>query len=269
MSIPRDSLPRALIVQHESFMAILEGRLLCAPIKTPVGRVLDLGTGCGIWAAEFAAEHPEAEVIGIDNYPQPKIVAPANCQFKNQDAEQDWELGDAKFDVIHTRLVPLHAKEVRAVLRRCYEHLNPGGYIEMHETWPPCRTDEPPEAPEHRSKVIEWAKLRFEAVSKIGIDQDMPRQLPEILSDTGFVDVQTQDHKWPLGPWMEDVRMKYMGNLSLELLQLIVRSSTEGLLTEIGMEEYQIIELIEQVRKELGVGKIYTPVRIVWARKPE
>lgn len=29
-----------------------------------VGRVLDVGTGTGIWAMEFGEEHPESEVRG-------------------------------------------------------------------------------------------------------------------------------------------------------------------------------------------------------------
>jgi SAM-dependent methyltransferase len=204
MNFPRDSLPPSLILQHESFIKILEGRLLNAPVVEPIVRVLDIGTGCGIWAAEFATEHPTTEVIGIDVFPQPTIAAPRNCHFTIQDAEEDWKLGDAKFDIIHTRLVPFHAKEVPAVLRRCYEHLNPGGYIEMQESWPPCRTDEPPGAPEHNSKVIEWTKLRLEAASKIGIDQAITGRLPEALSEAGFVELQSHDYKWPVGPWMED-----------------------------------------------------------------
>lgn len=268
--IHRDSLPRGLVLQHEAFKRLLDGRLLNAPIVEPAGRVLDIGTGCGIWPAEFGRDHPTAEIIGIDIFPQPTIAAPRNCHFMSQDAEKSWEswIGDVKFDVIHTRLVPLHAKELGRVLLRCYEHLNPGGYIEMQESWPPCRTDEPPGAPEHASKVIEWMELRLEATSKLGIDQTIAGRLPKALSEAGFVGVQTQDYKWPIGPWMEDERLRDIGNIHLELLQLAMMGLSKELFAHLGMEEHQVTDLLDQVRKELGVGKIYTPVRVVWARKP-
>ena len=155
------------------------------------------------------------------------------------------------------------------MLRRCYEHLRPGGCIEMQDAWPPCRTDEPPGAPEHTSKVIEWTKLRFEAASNLGIDQAIAGQLPEALSEAGFVEVQTQDHKWPIGPWMREERMKDIGNVNLELLRLGIMGFSKELLAHLGMGERQVIDLVEQVKQELGIGKIYTPVRIVWARKPK
>lgn len=46
-------------------LLIMNGKLVKAPIENP-RRVLDLGTGTGIWATDFASEHPEAEVIGLD-----------------------------------------------------------------------------------------------------------------------------------------------------------------------------------------------------------
>jgi hypothetical protein len=173
------------------------------------------------------------------------------------------------FDIMHTRLVPFHVKEVPGVLRRCYEHLKPGGYIEMQELWPPLRTDEPPGAPEHASKVIEWTKLRLEAAAKIGIDQNIASQLPEALSEAGFVDVQVQDHKFPVGPWMEVQKMKDLGSTFLQLMQLSKMVSSKDLLSHLGMGEQQIIDLVEQANKELGVGKIYAMAQFVWARKAE
>jgi SAM-dependent methyltransferase len=264
-----DSLPRGLILQHEAFKKTLDGRLLNAPVAKPLGRVLDIGTGCGIWAAQFAEAHPSTEVIGVDNFPQPTIIAPANCRFVALDAEQDWrELGDTRFDVIHTRLVPFHANRVHEVLKRCYDHLNPGGWIEMQEAWPPCRTDEPIGAPEHESKVIEWTKLRLEAAAKLGIDQGIAGRLPGFLSEAGFVEVQVQDHKWPIGPWMEDEKLKDIGEINLELLQLAMMGLSKELLANLGMEEQEVVEFVERVRAELGLGKIYAPVRVMWARKP-
>lgn len=38
-----------------------------APLqKENIHRVLDLGTGTGMWAIDFAYENPQAEVLGID-----------------------------------------------------------------------------------------------------------------------------------------------------------------------------------------------------------
>jgi len=257
-----------LILQHETFRQILDGRLLNAPVAEPVGRVLDLGTGSGVWAAEFATEHPAAEVVGIDNYPQPVIAVPYNCRFMIQDAEQEWLVGDVEFDIIHARLVPFHAKVVPGVFRRCYEYLKPGGYIEIQYMLPPFSTDEPAGAPEHASKIIQWARLRKEAASKLGIEYSITNRLPEELSEAGFEDVQTLDLKLPIGPWMDDERMKDVGKIFLECLQLGKLDLSLELLSHLGMEERQIVDLVEQAGKELGVRKLYTMVRFVWGRKP-
>jgi methylase of polypeptide subunit release factors len=50
------------------FNLILGGELHIAPLKNPQ-RVLDVGTGTGIWALDFAEQYPSAEVIGVDLSP--------------------------------------------------------------------------------------------------------------------------------------------------------------------------------------------------------
>lgn len=57
-----------LDLQHHSFRVMLNGKLGLAPIKSP-NRVLDLATGTGIWAIEFAQENTESTVIGTDLSP--------------------------------------------------------------------------------------------------------------------------------------------------------------------------------------------------------
>lgn len=51
-------------MQHHICLITLGGRLGLAPPCQPdvkVNRVLDVGTGTGIWAIQFGDDHPEAE----------------------------------------------------------------------------------------------------------------------------------------------------------------------------------------------------------------
>lgn len=60
---------------HSQMMLLLDNNLYFAPINRPQ-RVLDIGTGTGIWAIDFADAHPESEVMGNDLSPiQPTYVA--------------------------------------------------------------------------------------------------------------------------------------------------------------------------------------------------
>jgi 2-polyprenyl-3-methyl-5-hydroxy-6-metoxy-1,4-benzoquinol methylase len=52
-------------LHHEMFLKLLDGRLHLAPIKNP-HRILDVGTGTGIWAIDMADKYSQAEVIGND-----------------------------------------------------------------------------------------------------------------------------------------------------------------------------------------------------------
>jgi tRNA G46 methylase TrmB len=62
----------ALDIIHHTSCLIMDGKLNFAPVKAP-RKVLDVGTGTGIWAMDFGDEFPEAEVIGTDISPiQPR-----------------------------------------------------------------------------------------------------------------------------------------------------------------------------------------------------
>jgi methylase of polypeptide subunit release factors len=62
---------------HHLFLMMLDGKLYMSPTVTPPERVLDLGTGTGIWALDYGDENPGSEVIGTDLSPiQPSWVPP-------------------------------------------------------------------------------------------------------------------------------------------------------------------------------------------------
>lgn len=65
-----------LDVTHEALLLASGGKLYQAPLAgKKIEQVLDLGTGTGIWAIDFAQEFPQAQVLGTDlRYVQRKDV---------------------------------------------------------------------------------------------------------------------------------------------------------------------------------------------------
>lgn len=86
-------------------MTLASGSLLHhCPVKDPQ-RILDVGTGTGIWAIEAGDTYPAAEVIGCDLSPIQPDWVPPNVKFLVDDAEDTWTWPDDHFDLIFTRLL--------------------------------------------------------------------------------------------------------------------------------------------------------------------
>ena len=70
-------------INHHLFLLTLNGALHLAPITPYPNRILDLGTGTGIWAIDMGDHYPSASVIGNDLSPiQPSYVPPNVCLMK-------------------------------------------------------------------------------------------------------------------------------------------------------------------------------------------
>jgi SAM-dependent methyltransferase len=91
-------------LHHHVFRLTLGGALTRAPIRPNVQRTLDLGTGTGIWAIDFADEYPSSTVIGNDLSPIQPTWVPTNCKFIVDDIESEWLYRPHEaFDYIHGR----------------------------------------------------------------------------------------------------------------------------------------------------------------------
>ena len=89
-------------ISHHLCTLTLDGELFLAPIPDPE-EVLDLGTGTGIWAIEFADRFPNAHVLGTDLSPIQPTWVPPKCRFEVDDFNDDWTFAKNHFDFIHLR----------------------------------------------------------------------------------------------------------------------------------------------------------------------
>jgi 2-polyprenyl-3-methyl-5-hydroxy-6-metoxy-1,4-benzoquinol methylase len=65
--LPNDELEKErLDFQHKIFYITFDRKLFTCPVEK-LDRVLDVGTGTGIWSMNFGDAHPEAAVLGIDS----------------------------------------------------------------------------------------------------------------------------------------------------------------------------------------------------------
>lgn len=99
------------------FRIALGGRLHLSPINFETTKhVLDVGTGTGVWANDFAEENPKTQVMGIDlSRIQPSRFP--NCIFHRADAEEEWMYYPLKFDFVFMRGMNVCFDNTRAVLR--------------------------------------------------------------------------------------------------------------------------------------------------------
>ncbi|KAJ9130034.1 hypothetical protein NKR23_g12374 [Pleurostoma richardsiae] len=123
-NLPDDQVEHA---RHETL-----GRKLHFSPPRKGGRVLDLGTGAGDWAIDYAKAHPEAEVVGADHRPiQPQEI-PRNCRFEIDDLEQLWTWRPT-FTFLFSRRTIDSFKDMQKLCSQAYRTLVPGGYFEVHE----------------------------------------------------------------------------------------------------------------------------------------
>jgi SAM-dependent methyltransferase len=177
-------------LQHHLYVLLLGGRLYRAPISANANRVLDYGTGTGIWAIMFADEHPHVFVIGNDLSPIQPGMVPPNCQFYVDDVEGDWVYGPHEaFDFIHGRTMCGSITDWDSLHQNCFEHLNPGGWVELQD-FEACIWQIDDAEGKGIQNMTKWLALIDEASSRIGKRINVITQQKEKLKKAGFINVR-------------------------------------------------------------------------------
>lgn len=257
-----------LDIQHHAHRLTFDGALCCCPKQAGASRVLDLGTGTGIWAMEYADEHPEAEVIGVDLSPiQPEFVPP-NCQFEVDDIEKEWTWSQ-NFDFIWWRALLGCFSDAQAMVQKCFDNLEPGGYLEMHDgTFPPECDDGTMPA---NCALLQLTTLATEASARLGRPLDVSPQYAKMMEQAGFVDIVFQKYKWPTNAWPRDRKMKTLGYWTLANVEPGLEGLFLALLTRgMGMSVEETMILCSEARKDLRNPDIhaYWPAFYCYGRKP-
>jgi SAM-dependent methyltransferase len=255
--------------QHHKWLLLLGGKLFLAPISDSVQRILDLGTGTGIWAIGMADRYPSAQVTGVDIAPIQPSWTPPNCAFELDDVEEDWSFRKESFDFIYAREFLTAIRDWNKLIRQSYEHLKPGGWLELSATIPDIRTDD--DSIPKDSAYVEAGRIFFEMATKMGTPLEAPRSWKEQVERNGFVDVNEVVYKLPMGPWPKDKRLKEIGAVErMMLLEGFEAYMLRGYTQVLGGDPNTLAVILAQARRELSDPRIHTYVfyHIVYARKP-
>ncbi|KAL2869702.1 class I SAM-dependent methyltransferase [Aspergillus lucknowensis] len=254
---------------HHVYYRALNNRLFLAPLNPGGKRVLDIGTGTGIWAIQFGDQYPEAtEILGNDLSPIQPAWVPPNVRFVIDDVEKPWVQGEL-YDFIHIRYMAGSIKDWPRLIEQSFANLKPGGWLELQESANRPYSEDGSLKPD--SYLLKMMDGLIEACNKIGRTMDPAPSFEKWVRDAGFEKVLTQKVKLPVGVWPKDARLKECGALLRVNFIEGVDAFTAALFPEVlGWSREEVETLNASVRREVLRNDIH-PVfdfHIVSAQKP-
>ncbi|EEH22097.2 hypothetical protein PABG_04308 [Paracoccidioides brasiliensis Pb03] len=260
-----------LDIAHHSYLLLLDQKLYLAPLEKPQ-KVLDIGTGTGIWAIDFGEEQPQANVIGTDLSPiQPSWVPPNVCFLIEDCTEYPWAYADNSMDFIHIRDLFGCIPDWSEFLDQCYKTTKPGGYVEIlnRAVW---LEDDDGSIPKDENHVLNIWKREFREVGdRMGKTTTIIERQREEMEKAGFLDVTERIFKMPLGSWPKDKGLKEVGRFYfLECTQGLEGWSMALLTRVMGWGLAEVHVLLARFRQAMNDRSIhsYVPISVVYGRKP-
>ncbi|KAL8969304.1 MAG: hypothetical protein Q9183_002062 [Haloplaca sp. 2 TL-2023] len=236
-------------LQYHAMRLAFEDKPFFAPVNNPK-RVLDAGTGTGIWVEDVADAYPDAEVYGIDLSPiQPRWSAP-NVKYEVDDLESPWTFPSSHFDLVHTRIMLGSLRDWPNFFAQSIKHLRPGGYIECQELDVTVETDD--KSLPDPSAITTWCRNQEEAMQKLGMSLRVTGDgLKTQMLQAGFEDVVVKKLKLPIGQWPQDKNLRNAGAFQLVAMLEGISGLTIALWTRFLGWKAEDVELeLLKVKKE-------------------
>ncbi|KAH8587039.1 S-adenosyl-L-methionine-dependent methyltransferase [Bisporella sp. PMI_857] len=227
-------------MKHHEWMLITDFRLHLSPIGNNPQRILDIGTGTGIWAMQLIA------------IPRPKSLAQIYL-LSNQnvdDLEAEWLYRPGTYDLVHVRFMFLAIKDYPAMLAQAYRTLKPGGYVELSElgvTPEATNQNYPPPF-----QIFRWLDLYDEAMKKMGFNFRVAHAFKNMLTDARFVDVVERKFEVPWGGMAQRPKRKGYRSLASRSLKQGLQGIVMGLFTRsLGWTPSEVEVFLVELRKQL------------------
>jgi len=258
-------------LNHHALLLILDDRLYLAPLEKDIQKALDIGTGTGIWAMDFADEFPSTKVIGTDISPIQPSWVPPNLSFEIEDCNQTWTFEADTFDYVHMRYLFGSITDWNALFENAYRVCKPGGWVESYE--PTCNAESDDGTVPPGSAHSEWGKFFVEGAKKMGrsctiVEDDI--QI-EAMKNAGFVDIKYVDKKVPLTGWAKDPRQREIGRYIQASLEQDIEGYVLYMASQLlGWSRQEVSVYCAQFRREIRSGKFHAffRQRIIYGRKP-
>ncbi|OTA99031.1 hypothetical protein M426DRAFT_325493 [Hypoxylon sp. CI-4A] len=260
-------------ITHHYLTVLLDDKLFLAPIRGDIEKVLDIGTGTGIWAIDMGDQFPNAEITGTDLSPTQPLWVPPNVKFEIDDCTKTWTWPHDTFDFIHLRYLFGAIQDWNGLFRQAYDCVKPGGWVQSCECDVIMRADDG--SIKHDGVVTTfWNPLWREMTKKLGMCfQVIEERLQNTaFEEAGFVDITEVNYKLPIGGWPADRKLAEVGDLAL----LTLNNDLEGytlipwnIVHGENTPGYQ--ETLAYLRRELRSKSMhaYMKIRYVYGRKPE